>query len=138
MVGQNNMQINQEQINKVYQLYADLENAKELGSELLRTAQDRFGENEIEVERGGKKVMAKEKDLWEEVYQLGKECEAGKLLDAAHPKVFEAYAKEAELALELKQYLMSEFGIDFKAIKVSDIFRLTEMMIDYKLSQLKS
>lgn len=132
------MTVDQEKINKVHQLYSELDQLKEVASELLRTAQDRFQDNEVEIERGGNLIKVREKDLWEEIFQLGRKCQAGEVLNAQHPEVFEAYDKEAEKALELKQYLIAEFGIDYQKIKVSDIFKLVEAVVDYKLSQPKS
>lgn len=132
------MTINQEKITKVYELYHQLDEIKELASELLRTAQDRYNDNEVEIKRNDCMIKIKERVLWEETFQLGKNSQAALKLKELHPEVFEAYSKQEELAEEIKKFMIAEFGIDYQAIRISDILRLIEAVVDFKRASITS
>lgn len=104
--------------------------AKELASELLRTAQDRFGTKKHKLIREGKEIELTEKILWEEVFYIGPASQAGQILKKDHPEVFDAYAKQEEFAEELRKFCILEFGVDYTALTLSDYLRLTERLID--------
>lgn len=122
--------MNREQLNKIHELTREVNRNKEIASELLRTAQDRYNEREHEIERDGKKITVREKDLWTEVFHLGTLCDSGKFMAKLHPEVFEAYKKEATAAVELERFCLAEFGFNFRAMTISDYLMMTEQMYD--------
>jgi hypothetical protein len=126
-----------ENIDKIHEITASLNEAKETASELNKTAQDRFGEAEHQFVRDGKEITVKEKHLWDEVYHLGLKCEAARLLAEKHPEVFAAYDKMNSLSAELKQYVASELGIDFTQMTLSDYLKVTEGLFAVMMDERK-
>jgi hypothetical protein len=124
-------------LDDIYDKYDALTNKQQLASELLKTAQDRFGNTELEVERkDGTKTKVIQKFLWKEVMELGMDCDAGKTLRTKHPKVFEAYEQEQELTKDINKTLFATFGIaTFNKISFKDILLVIEMVVDYKLKK---
>lgn len=126
-----------EQLNKLHELTENIKKQKDIASDLLRTAQDRFGGNKHKLVRDGQEVEIEEKILWLEVFHLGTSCEAGKILAKEHPEVFEAYGKESELAIELKKFCITELGFDNTAMTISDYLKTTEAMFKLLLEESK-
>lgn len=124
-----------DKLTKLHEISDAFGQQKELASELLRTAQDRYKHREVEVERDGKKVTLTEKVLWDEVFLMGPACQAGKILKKEHPEVFEAFQKQDVLGAELKQFCVTEFGVDFTAMTISDYLRMTEGMFDLMMKE---
>lgn len=125
--------LTKQQLNEIYQKYDELEEQQQLASELLRTAQDRFNEVEVWIEREGKKVKVPQRYLWKEVKELGRGCQAEEVLKEKHPEVFEAYDKEAEIAKEINNLTFSYLGIaKHNQISLKDILHLVEAIIDLK------
>lgn len=120
---------------KIIELDDKCQEQENIASELLRTAQDRHNDEEIEIEREGKKVKVKEKTLWQEVWHLGTKCEAANELRKKHPEVFEAYDKQDKYAQELKAVVFEELGIDHTKLRISDFIRITEEMVKYYLNK---
>jgi len=131
-----NMVITTELIDQLVTKHQELAQQKNLASELLRTAQDRFGHREVEIEREGKKVTVTEKVLWDEVFYLysiqGDNAEAVKILKGLHPEVFEAFGKQEQLAMDVKKFVLLELSIDVNAMSIADYIRLTLALIEYK------
>jgi len=127
--------MNREQLTKLYELTDEVKNQKEVASELLRTAKDRFGHVKQKLERDGKEIEVTEKVLWDEVYYLGFQCQAGKILDKLHPEVLEAYRKQDVMADELKKFTIIEFGIDFTQLTISDYLKMTEGLFNIMLEE---
>jgi hypothetical protein len=123
------------QLEQLHILTEQVERQQELASELLRTAQDRHNHEVHKLMRDGAEIELQEKVLWDETFYLGKDCEAGKLLASLHPEVFEAYIKQDDYALELKKFCIMELGVDYSKLSLSDYLRLTEALIDLKISE---
>lgn len=120
--------MNRKQLDKLHELSDGIKKQNDEASELLRVAQDRHGDRTHKLTRDGKEVEVKEKTLWDEVWHLGTVCEAANVLRKEHPEVFEAYTKAAALSAELERYCMAEFGLNFKAMSLSDYLRMTESL----------
>lgn len=114
-----------------------IKDAKDLASELLRTAQDRFGNRTHELEREGKIIKLTEKVMWEEVFYIGPASQSGQILRKYHPKVFEAYEDQDAKAEELKRFTIVTFDVDYTQMTISDYIHLTEGIFEYKLKQLQ-
>lgn len=121
-------------IKGLYNLYDSLEKYEKKASDLLKKAK-RNSNGYLPVKREGKKerVQIKESDLWEEVSHLGSNCNAAEALKEKYPEVFKAFKKQNDLASQLRVYTMAELGIDYRQIKLSDIFQISEAMVEYHM-----
>jgi hypothetical protein len=124
-----------ESLDKLHELTAAVNSAKEQASELLRTAQDRYNTKVHKLTRDGKEVELTEKVLWDEVFYLGPACESGTVLKREHPEVFEAYKRQDDTANELKRFCIVELGIDYTQLTLSDYLRATEGMFDLLMAE---
>lgn len=131
----NTIQMTRENLDKLHALTKAVNDAKETASELLRTAQDRFKQRTHKLVREGKEIELTEKVLWDEVFYMGPECEAGKLLQTVHPEIFEGYKKQDEAANELKKFTIVELGVDYTALSLSDYLMLTESLFNLMLDE---
>jgi len=124
--------LTKEKLNKLEKLYKENEEAEEKASDLLKEAR-KNGDNKLKVERKDKdkKVKVKESDLWDEVWHLGADCNAAKALKEKYPEVFEAFKKQNKKAQELRDYSIKEIGIDYRKIKLIDIFNIAQAVVDY-------
>lgn len=130
------MAITKKQLDELYKKYDELDEQRQKASEMLRTAQDRFGETEIEIEREGRKISVPQKFLWKEVMENGKKCQAAEALKEKHPGVFESYDKEEQLAKEVNNLIFQNFGIaSHQQVSLRDILGLIDTMMDYKLKE---
>jgi len=129
------MKITKQKIEKLHKLTDEVKHFEFIASENLKTAKDRHGNNRVKLERNGKKIELAEKILWEEVFHLGEDSQAGKILKKKYKKVFNLYEKQKDKVKELKNFITKEFGIDFTKITVSDYVKLTEAIIEYKLDK---
>lgn len=81
-----------------------------LQHELTKTAKDRFGEALIDIEREGKKIQVKQKILWEEIWQLGQNSDAGKVLKEKYPDIFAIEDELVKLKMDRTKLSMEHFG----------------------------
>jgi len=135
------MTINDNILDTIRKRSEELTKQINLASELLRTAQDRFGETEMTVERkkGGKvkHIQAKQKDLWQEVNELGLKCEAGKALREKHPQVFEAYDEYFKIVQDLNNFVMANLGISgYQKVSLTEIINLAEGISEWKMRKM--
>lgn len=124
-----------EKLDKLHELTKAVNDAKERASELLRIAQDRNNHVKHKVKREGKEVELTEKVLWDEVFYLGTQCEAGAILEKTHPEVFDAYKKQDSTAHELRKYAITELGLDYTQLTLSDYLRATESLFELMLAE---
>ena len=123
-------------LNALHELTANHARIKDKRSEILRTAQDRYGHRVHKVPRpGGEQVEISEKVMWDEVFYLGVACESGKALQKIHPDVFKGYADEQKAADELKKFTVLELGLDFTALTLSDYLKMTEALFHLMLEE---
>lgn len=126
-------------ITKYHALNDSYIEALNLASELLRVAQDRYGERTHKLIRSGREIELTEKVMWDEVFYTGNtECDSGKRLKSLHPDVFAAYEKEKKYAEQLKHYALTELGVDTNKMTLSEYLRVTEELIDLKLRESKN
>ena len=83
------------------------------------------------IDNGYKVWSEVEKDLWTEVYNLGGNCSAGTALKEKYPEVFKAQKKQKEIAASINLFVSSQLGLNYRAVKLSDIFKISESMIEY-------
>lgn len=121
-------------IEHFHKLFAEFRALTDKASNELNTAklqQDR----QINITRDGKPMSVKEKDLWDEVWHLGANSDAGKALSEKYPSVFQASKQANEKKLEMQKFARAQWDIDPLALSLSDIIRLIEGVVDYKLSK---
>ncbi len=109
-------------INKIKKLDAKLSEQKRKASDLL--AQTKLNKDNLLKRDDG--VEVKEEDLWAEVFRLGSDCSAGKLLKEKYPEVFKAYEEEKKIADELDQTFFKEFGFNFNQITPARLIKFVE------------
>jgi hypothetical protein len=117
-----------ETITELHRLSDEVAAKKELSQELIKTAQDRFKDNEVELERNGKLITVAEKVLWDEVYHLGLTSQAGLKLKELHPEVFEALNEQNKAADTLKLFCIEQLGVDYTQMTLSDYVHVTEQL----------
>lgn len=122
-------------LKQLHELTDKVNHAKEVASEQLRTAQDRFKDRKHKFERDGKNIEVTEKVLWDEVFYLGPGSQAGRILVKEHPQVFEAYAQQETAAEALKKFCIVELGVDYTALSLSDYLKLTETLVELMLAE---
>lgn len=120
-------------LNKLHELTDAVNEAKELASELLRTAQDRYKHRTHTITRAGNEIQISEHSLWEEVFHLGTQSDSAKILKEFHPEVFDAYQKQEVAAVALRTFCLAELGVDYTQLTLSDYLRVTEEL--YALMQ---
>lgn len=118
-------------INKIKKYDAKLEEQKQYASDLLKSVKQ-FKDNKITITREGKEVEVTEGDLWEEVYRLGAESDAGKKLKEKYPKVFEAFEEQEKMKKELDKVFYKEAGFSFSQITPARLIKFVEAIIDNK------
>jgi predicted ATP-grasp superfamily ATP-dependent carboligase len=126
--------ITSEGIARFHTLHSEFKALQDQASAEISTAQLN-NDVEITIARDGKAVVVKERELWTEVYHLGPACDAGKILSEKYPAAFEVSAKAEEKKKEMQSFAMAEWGINPLAMSLSDIMRVTEALVDYKLAQ---
>ena len=129
------MEITREKIETVYRLVDELTVQKEVASEAIKEAQRHWGNPVLIKRKDGTEQEVTEKMLWDEVWSLGSDCDAGHFLKSKYPLPFQHSDVANAKARELSTYTLAELGIDAQAVRVSDILRLTEAMVEYKLNE---
>lgn len=111
--------------------------AAELESENLKTVQDRFGHNDIQrVNADGVTVTVKEKVLWQEVYELGLDSDAGKVLEKKYPEVFKYAHDHAKKAEEFNLFAIKNFGLNPAQMTISALVNLILVATDYNIKKI--
>jgi hypothetical protein len=83
--------------------------------------------------KDGKVVDVPESALWDEIYHLGQTSEAYQFLKDKYPHVFEKTDRYEKKVLEISQFSVAELGVDAIRMRLSDIIRIVEGVVDYKL-----
>ena len=112
-----------EHIETLQKIYDEIESLKEKESELLKQAQ--IGAEE-------RKMTLREQEVdesigWYEVFNLGADCEAGKILTERHPEVFAASKATQEKFNELKTYAQEHFQVDPTKMSMLDVIKLIKI-----------
>jgi hypothetical protein len=114
-------------------LFAERKQLEEQASAAIELAKI-HKEEEITIARDGQAVVVTENDLWTEVWHLGPDSDGGKILLEKYPEPFKLAAQAEAKKAEIKSFAITKWGIDPLAMTLSDIMRITEALIDYKLS----
>ena len=126
-----------ETIGQLHEHFDVLKDLQRKASDAIAAAQQN-GQQEITIARDGKAVVVHEKDLWDEVWHLGSNSDAGRILKEKYPGAFALSLKAEEKMAEIKHFTTEKWGINPLAMSLSDILKLTGALIDYKLAQQKS
>ena len=130
--------ITRNKIARLKELNEENTKAVEFASELLKTAQDRYGEKVHKFKRDGKKVQVPESALWTEIWNLNERAvDAHEILGKEHPEVFEAFNKQKEIANELKAFTVLELGVDHASMTISNYIQIVEDMVFMMVKELK-
>lgn len=129
------MDITQEKLNSTYKLYAELEELEKKSSDAIKDAKlNQDAEATVPAdEEGSDAQTVTEKELWEEVRWLGVEKRAGVYLKEKYPEVFELADAANKKAEEINTFIMAEYGLSGKALRLSDVFKIVEAVVEYKL-----
>jgi hypothetical protein len=131
------IQITKEKIKGLYDIYDDLDRLEADASDAIKKAQLN-GSKEVLVNRKDKgKQKVTEKMLWDEVYHLGPESEAGDFLKKKYPEAFKKSDMHNVRANELRDYALAQIGIDSQAIKLRDIIQLVDAIVDLKVKEIR-
>ena len=126
---------NSEKIKEVYRLNQELQTFLTQESDNYKMALDNKDEK-LKIKRNDKEIEATEGDLWEEVRALGLTAnQAVEVLKPKYPLVFEFAQKREEKNQELQNFVLKEFGFNFRAMTIADYIKLTEAVIDSKLGK---
>lgn len=129
------MKIKSKQIKELNNLLKEKVLVNEALSDNLKTEQDRYGANEIELERGGKKVKITEKILWQEVFYGGKTSEAGKILSKKYPVIFELQTKSEELDKKINNFTMVNWGFFYNQMTLGVLINLIIATINWRIKR---
>lgn len=131
----NTTPLTREAILKIHEMSEAVNKQVDFASELLRTAQDRFGTTTETFEREGKEITVERNVLWQEVFYLGHNCQAAEILKKSHQDVFDAYQHQAKLAEDMKHYCITVLGVDYTKMTLSDYIRVTEEVIKLNMAE---
>lgn len=123
------MIITQKHIDNLRKLEAERTKVDIAVSDKLVEAKRVGGENLVEVERNGEKLQVREKILWQEVFHLGADCQAGEILKKKYPEAFEQAVKQNEVVDNLHNYSNKYFGFDYTQMRLIDLIDLIESLI---------
>jgi hypothetical protein len=126
----NKMNINQETINKIDELYAELDVLNIKKTELINTAKI-DSENKCHmIERDGKLISISERDLWDELYWTGK---GGEKLKEAYPQVFEVELEAIKKSDEIRDYALKYFGFNPEKMTLSSLLKIIDGIVEIRL-----
>lgn len=123
--------INPQDISAFHSLHDEFKRLQAQASDEISVARQNSA-NELTISRNGELVVVPEGALWDEVFYIGRNSDAGKILAEKYPKAFELSAKAEQKSAELKAFAMSKWGIDPLAMSLSDIIRIIEGLIASK------
>lgn len=123
-----------ESINKLYQLNDELQDLLDQESDLYKKATDNR-KNILTINRDDKEIEVEEGELWEEVRIAGAHSNAAETLKVKYPEVFEVALKREAKNKELHDFVLKEFGFNFRQMTLADYLKITDAVVDYKLSQ---
>lgn len=129
------MNITPETIQQLYQHYDELDALREAASDAIKAAKEQQDKRVTITRRDGTKQEVTEKMLWEEVWNLSADSEAGAHLRQAYPDAFEKSEAAERKVAELRAFTLAELGIDAQQLKLSDIVRIVDALVDYKLNE---
>lgn len=82
------------------------------------------------ITRNGQEQEVAERFLWDEIFNLGLDCEAGKLMEAKYPELWENVKKQEELTKKLTNLSIEKFGFDFRQMTLLNLIILIERITE--------
>jgi|GEM_PF-6272207 len=126
------MQITKEQIEQLRELTnKNTEITQKVNSqmaEIKRTGKD----NLHKVVRGGQEQEVKEFFLWEEVYNIGINSEAGKVLEEKYKDFFADVREQEEVVNDINEFTNANLGFDFRQMNLINLIDLILSIKDIK------
>lgn len=112
-----------EHIEKLQTIYDEIEALKAIESELLKQVQEGAEERKMTL----RKQEVDESIGWYEVFNLGADSEAGKILTERYPDVFKASTNTQAKFQELKDYAQEHFQVDPTKMSMLDVIKLIKI-----------
>jgi hypothetical protein len=125
------MKIKTKEVKKINKLFEEKKKVSFALSEQIKTAQDRNGTKEMEIERGGKKIKINEKTLWQEVYYGS--AEARGIMIKKYPELFELEEKQKKIDVEINTFTMKKWGFTFNQMTLPILINLVSAIISWKI-----
>lgn len=125
--------ITTQKVKELRSLFSEHRKWEEIMSDQAKTAQDRNGRNLVKLQREGKEVEIKEKDLWKELYYGGFGSQAWEILSKKYPDVAEAHEKEEQSAIKLRDFTVVNFGFAFNQMSLINLIDLIRAFRRYEL-----
>jgi hypothetical protein len=116
----------------------DIKKANDQANELLRTAQDRFGNEKITIKGAEGEAEVTERAAWDMVMSNPMfASDYREALQQKRPEVFQAFQAQNKAADDLTAYIKNELGVDMTAMRITDYLTLTEQMFNLLYTEKK-
>ncbi|MEQ9135744.1 MAG: hypothetical protein RLO51_11085 [Thalassobaculum sp.] len=129
------MHITSDVIAQLYRLYLEFDVLNHGASDAINAAKEHQDKRVTITRKDGTQQEVTERMLWDEVWTLGPKSDAGEHLRATYPEAFEKSDAVKAKTAELRAFSLGNLGIDSQAIRLSDIVKLVDAMLDYKLNE---
>jgi len=116
----------------IYKFNHELEELLSKESVLFKEAQKNKNK-EVDLKNGKK---ATEGEMWEAVRITGLRGEAGMVMKKRYPTLVKIAEERETKNIELHNYLLKEFGVNAREMKIADYMKLTEYIFEYKFNQI--
>jgi hypothetical protein len=73
--------------------------------------------------------------LWTEIYHIGDKSEGFEALKHRYPEAFAVSDEVNKKVEEIQSYTVAELGIDAMQLKLSDIIKIVEALVEFKLNE---
>lgn len=129
------IKITKEKIDQLYNFYEEIDRLQGLANDAINLAKQNKDKSKLQVvRRNGKKDKVLEDLLWQEVWTIGKSSEGYDALKSKYPDAFAKTDAYLAKSRELKKFSVAELGIDTTAIRLTDIIRLVEGIVEFKFN----
>ena len=124
-----------QKIDKIYEINTEVKAMLDVEGELYKKATS-HGAKQMPINRKGKNVIVTEAELWEDARVCQYKGEATDILKKKYPEVFEQAEKRELKNVELHNFILEQFGFNFKAMGVTEFFQLCEITIEAKTDEI--
>lgn len=118
------MQITKEIIQELRDLTTKLNEVQDYINIELPNIKDTHKEDIHKITREGKEQDVKEMFLWEEIFHLGLECEAGQIMANKYPELWTKVKEQEKLVKELEELTLSKIGFNFRQMSLLNLIDL--------------
>ena len=120
---------NKKNIKTLENIFERIETTKDRLTNEYSLALENTKDKDFHIERKGVKSTVAGNVLWYEVQNLGKDCEASKILKPIFPLVFELAEEHDLLVKELEIFSKTELYINPTALTLIDIVRIVKSVV---------